>query len=122
MRFGEIVEYQGLSYRAGKRNERTINVVSDDPNTLDHGFQECAPGVYVKQVLRSEIDAAYAVFNKATYRGHEFTIGSARDGQVLLSGGVAFAGWGFEQAEYGVWEKWADITEVDRIWEERVPI
>lgn len=121
MQFGDVVVYQGVAYREGGHDEWTIDVVSSNPSDLDKGFSEYAPGVYVKRVPRTEIDAAYVVFNKATYHGYEFSIGDERDGHVLLSGSLAFSEWGFKQVEYGVWEKWVPIADVDNIREHRVP-
>lgn len=122
LKFGEIVEYQGVVYRAGARDNHEINVVSNDPADVQKGFHEHAPGVFVKRVLRSEVDASYFVINLGTYQGPEFQITDEREGKFRLFGSSAKPEWGFTLLERGAWEKWVPAQEVERIREERIPI
>lgn len=122
LKFGEIVEYQGHVYRAGERSQHVMEVISNDAVDIQNGFYEYALGVYIKEVPRTNIDAAYIVFNKAQYRGHQYTIGAEREGEVRLSGGYAEPGWGFDLVEPGCWEKWVEVRDLEKIWERRIPI
>lgn len=116
-----IAIYQGRRYRAGRYDQVSIEVVSEDAADLRRGFSEYRPGLYVKWVPRTEIDEAYLLYTWAQFQGRKYPVISVKDGNYQLYGHAGDEEFGFHCIDYGVWERWAGPEELDRVWEERKP-
>jgi hypothetical protein len=122
VRTPRIVIYQGTRYRAGRHDEDTIELVSEDAADLRRGFAEYRPGLYVKTVRRTEIDEAYMLYTWAQFRGRTYPVMSVQDGKYQLFGDAGDEEFGFQRIDQSIWEGWVGPEELDRVWEERRPI
>lgn len=120
--------YRGKEYRLGVGKERDLTLYSDDPADLLMGFDKIDNCLFSRQVKKEDLSSYYSVGTLALYKGIEFGIMTTKGDKVLITtGGV---GWtrkfieelGLEQVDLGVYEKWVDEKDLEKVWEEKSSI
>ncbi|NUR82781.1 MAG: hypothetical protein HOY71_01695 [Nonomuraea sp.] len=90
------------------------------------GFEEVAPGRYVRVVPAAECAGLWHVTTVCEWRGAPFLVLDERESELLLeyTGGRASAAvaLGLERAERGVYRRWIPREEVSEVHEELVSI
>ncbi|WP_433247201.1 hypothetical protein ACQPYK_46610 [Streptosporangium sp. CA-135522] len=88
------------------------------------GFEEVAPGCFVRPVPAEDCQAVHFVTTVCEWRGAVCQVRDERDGELLVEyiGGqvpVALA-LGMERVERGVYRRWIPGPEVDKLYENAV--
>lgn len=86
-------------------------------------FKKYAEGIFVKQINKSDILNAFSYQTLAKYKNYIFQIDKIKEKKVLIttSEKVAFDELKLDFVDRGWYEKWVDVSELDEIWEERIP-
>lgn len=83
-------------------------------------------GLYVKTVLRDELDEAYSIDTIATYKGREYLVLLEESGKYCIQGGRQedlMISLGFNYTEdRGVYRKWVDKNDLTSIHERKTSI
>jgi hypothetical protein len=120
MRDGYVVSWRGREYDACPDGDR-VRIYTPDP---DEGFHEVHPGRYVRVLGADEIDELVYVRTTCTWRGQPFIVLAEHDAwlRVEYTGGRApvARALGLEEFDFGVYQGWAPVTEVDDLYEQRI--
>ncbi len=125
MKLGRYAVYRGIEYNAdltSKVNGKSaIELRSGKEETVNIGFIKDKFGDFVKKVTIDELEQAYSVTTRGVYKGISYALILEEDSKVLIveddeSRAKQF---GFKFVERGVYEKWVDKNELERIWEEK---
>lgn len=112
-------------YRVGKRGGDWVHIVSKDPDDVHRGFELYDPdeGIYVKKVLKKELQNVFYIVTYAIYKGEKLSVGNIQNGKIMLATGdtelANKVGLELTNDKY-FYEKWVDLSEVELI-EEREP-
>ncbi len=127
-RHGHYAVYRGKEYRLGIGKGDDLELYSEDPADLLMGFDKIDNCIFALQVKKEDLSSYYSIGTLVSYKGNEFGIVTVKGDKVLITtGGV---GWsrqfiedmGLEQVDLGVYEKWVDEKDLDKVWEEKSPI
>jgi len=118
--------YKNKEYRIIDEKFFKIMISSYDPNDLQDGFKlDADPSneTFVKWVARKKITTAYSINTFCRYQGYQFgSIKSDRDKYLILGGNERLCKeLQFSMVDRGVYEKWVEQSELERIWEIRRP-
>ena len=125
---GAYVIYNNLEYKlSGYEDDGKVRIISNKPKDLNNGFalDEEYPreGVFIKFVNRSEITAGYGIINRCSYKGYVFQVvmESELDEKILIhtSNIEAYKKLKFDMREQGMYQKWIEVKELDKIWSEK---
>lgn len=127
---GRYAIYNSKEYEADKANSHSIDekimiLISYDTVDLYYGFIEVSPNRYVKKVPFSEIETAYSINTKGTYKNLSITILEQIDDRYKIhhvENGLAAEKLGFTKIEPGWFEKIVPIFDVENIYEKKTPL
>ncbi|MGF9963735.1 hypothetical protein [Bacillus rhizoplanae] len=73
---GKYGIYKGKEYRLAKEKDDSITLVSEDPAELQNGFikYERSNNIFLKVVLKQDLESAYYINVDAKYKGHIFGV------------------------------------------------
>lgn len=98
----------GVLYAANRDTRGDLAVTSDDPATLERGFEDrYGVGTYTRAVSPGELDELFSVSHEGTYRGAEVSVAVNARGRVLV---------GTSRADLA---ETLDLPRVDKGWWER---
>jgi hypothetical protein len=113
--------YNNSEYRLGARDGDWINLCSNDSNDLNSGFTLYNGVVYIKKVRINELNAIYSVKTYADYKGYRCQVIKEIDDKLLLHFMIGdykiCENLGFVMADRGVYNKWVNIKDIERIYE-----
>jgi hypothetical protein len=125
IRDGHVASYRGVEYEASPDAER-MRLYASDPGPEDAGFEQVAPGRFVRVVDPSDLDGRWYVFTLCTWRGEVCRALYEQGENVRLEyvGGRAPVAerLGMELFDQGVYQAWAPRTELQELREERLEI
>jgi hypothetical protein len=120
MRDGYVVTWIGREYDASPDGDK-VRIYA--PEAGD-GFDEVRPGRYVRVLESNEYDDLTYVRTTCTWRGQPFIVLAEADAWLRLeyTGGRAPVAHslGLEEYDFGVYQGWAPLNEVDDLYEHRV--
>ena len=128
---GAYVIYNNLEYElSGYDDDGKVIIISFNLDDLNKGFalDEAYPreGVFIKSVDRREITAGYSMENSCSYKGYKFQVvmESELGDEMLINtcDQEVYKKLKFDMREPGMYEKWIDIKELDKIWSEKKPM
>lgn len=128
---GAYVIYNNLEYKlSGYEDDGKVRIISNNLNDLNNGFALDAAypreGVFIKFVNRSEITAGYGIVNRCIYKGYKFqVVMESESGDKMLINTCdheVYKKLKFDMREPGMYQKWIEIKELDKIWSEKEPI
>lgn len=127
---GPHVIYNNLEYKLTGYDDGKVKIVSFNPDDLNNGFTQIKfypNGIgYFKYVNRNEITAGYSIENSCSYKGYKFqvVIESELGDEMLIHtcDHEVYKKLKFDMREPGMYEKWIDIKELDKIWSEKKPM
>ncbi|ASZ18221.1 hypothetical protein CK938_17285 [Bacillus cereus] len=117
--------YQGKEYSLGKEDGEFINIVSRDIAELKNGFIPHAwdNNLLIKQVKKSDLDAAYNVTLFAKYKGHNFGVLTASELKVVIATNNPQVGHKLNMSVPGRGEFHMEVNRTDvELIEEKKPI
>ncbi len=120
--------YRGKEYRLGVGKEHDLKLYSEDPSDLQIGFNRIRDNLFSLQVKKEDLSSYYRIATLASYKGITFGIRSVANDKVLISSGCENWSWkfveelGLEQVDRGIYEKWVDEKDLDKVWEEKSSI
>ncbi|MGM7723472.1 hypothetical protein [Metabacillus sp. Hm71] len=125
IRKGDYAVVQGKEYRLGKHGDEWVNIISDDQNDLNNGFQPhpLDKTVLLKRVLKNELEQVYYVDTYAVYKDTKLSVGNVKDDKVLLgtSDSKIAKQLDFDRTDKYFYEKWVNISELE-LFEEKKSI
>mgnify|MGYP001561714888 CR=1 FL=1 len=112
------------------KNDGKVKIISHNSKDLNNGFalDKAYPmeGVFIKFVDRSEITAGYGIMNRCIYKGYKFqVIMESESGDKMLihtCDQEVYKKLKFDMREPGMYQKWIEIKDIDKIWSEKKPI
>ena len=120
MRDGYVVRWRGQEYEASPDGDR-VRVYQAAPG---EGFDEARPGRFVRVLSAADVESLLYVRTMCTWKGQPFIVLAEHGGwlRVEYTGGKAPVAqeMGLEEFDYGVYQGWAPLTEVEQLTEERV--
>lgn len=120
--------YRGNEYRLGVGKEYDLKLYSENPEDLQIGFKPIREDLFALPVKKEDLSSYYRIATIALYKGLEFGVMTAKGDKVLIT--TSGVGWsrkfieelGLEQVDLGVYEKWVDEKDLDKVWEEKSSI
>jgi hypothetical protein len=127
-RKGSYAIYRGKEYPFDVQENDNLTLISNDSSEIENGFSVYAPGVYTLSVKKKELTGYYRISTQASFKGITFGVLKAERGKVLISS--SYENWprkfveelGLEQVDRGIYEKWVDEKDLEKVWEEKSPI
>ncbi|WP_027088403.1 hypothetical protein [Cohnella panacarvi] len=122
MRSGLYAFFKGSEYRLIEISDGGLELISNDSKDIDKGFSFYDEGVFVKKVVREQLDQVCLIDTFALYKGVKLKVGSMRNGKVLLGTSQLqlVEDLGFDRTDKYFYEKWVDIAEVQLIEEKQL--
>lgn len=118
--------YNNSEYRIGARGDDWINLCSNDSNDLKKGFILYEGVVYIKKVKINQLESVYSVKTYAEYKGYKCQVLKAVDDRLLLHAMIGdyriCESLEFDMVDRGVYNKWVNSKDVERIYEVREAI
>jgi hypothetical protein len=125
IRDGYVATYRGVEYEASPDAEK-VRLYSAYPGSEGAGFEQVAPGRFLKVVEPSDLEGRWYVFTLCTWRGEVCRALYEQGEHVRLEyvGGKAPVAdrLGLEFFDHGVYQGWALRTELQDLREERLEI
>ncbi|MGM7703479.1 hypothetical protein ACSVDE_17235 [Pseudalkalibacillus sp. Hm43] len=127
---GRYAIYNSKEYEADKANSdyndaKIMILISYEAVDQKNDFIEVSPNRYVKRVSFSEIETAYSINTKGTYKRLPITILEQFGDQYKIhhvENGLAAEKLGFIKIEPGWFEKVVPIHDVENIYEKKTPL
>jgi hypothetical protein len=120
MRDGFVARWRGEEYEASPDGAE-VRLFSPEPAD---GFEQVRPGRYRRVVAASEATDVTYVRTVCTWRGEPFIVLGEHDAwlRVEYTGGRApvARALGLEEFDFGVYQGWAPVQEVNDLYEHRV--
>jgi hypothetical protein len=121
---GTFVLYKGSMFQAIlDSTEKKITMISKDLDDLKNGFSKYNDQLFEKTVLETEVEEAFNLTPFAEYRGHTFHLVQDTWGEWnLLYNGEdqeIVEEFGFSMVDRFMYQKKVDLSEIDRVWEEK---
>lgn len=116
--------YNGKEYEVSPMGEDSYALISTDLKDLKQGFSQHFSGKYIKNVKRDTLQELYFINTLALYRGHKFGVSAEKDDQLLIgtSDYELLEKFNLVFVDRGVYEKWVDKCDLEKIWEEKTTI
>lgn len=120
--------YRWKEYRLGVGKEHNLRLYSEDPADLLMGFDKIGNCLFSLSVKKEDLSSFYSINTLVSYKGNTFGIVTVKGDKVLITTGAE--GWsrqfiemmGLEQVDLGVYEKWVNEKDLDKVWEEKSSI
>ena len=123
MRNDLYATYNNSEYRIGTRGDDWINLCSHDSNDLKNGFVLYEGVIYIKKVKINQLESVYSVKTYADYKGYKCQVLKEVDNKLLLNAILGdykiFVSLGFDMVDRGVYNKWVNTKDVERVYEIR---
>ena len=122
---GRYAIYRGIEYKAdlaSKINGKSVvELRTKQEESVNIGFAKDKFGDYIKKVTIDELEQAYSITTRGTYKGNTYTLILEEDSRVLIieDDESRAKQYGFKFVERGVYEKWIDKNELESVWEEK---
>lgn len=120
--------YRGKEYRLGIGKEHDLTLYSEDSADLQIGFNKIRDNLFSLNVKKEDLSSYYSVGTLASYKGATFGIMTVKGNKVLISSSYEnfsrelIEELGLEQVDRGIYEKWVDEKDLEKVWEEKSSI
>ncbi|MEV8274634.1 hypothetical protein [Microbacterium sp. NPDC077184] len=108
----------GVLYAANRDTRGDLVVTSDDPATLERGFEDrYGVGRYTRAVSPGELDELFSVSHEGTFRGAEVSVAVNARGRVLVGTSRADLAHTLDlpRVDKGWWEREIDLDDPDLV-------
>lgn len=123
MRNATYAIYKGGEYEVSYGKNDMVYLHSYEDIGLANGFYLREKNHYIKYVHKNELDELYRIVTKARYHNYEFQAFKQEGEMVLLyasgGNGLLCEQLHFKQINKCEWERWVNIKDIERIWEEK---
>lgn len=120
---GKYAVYRGKTFRASIASKESgkLYILLNNNESYIEGFTKDLLGNFIKKVALEELEQAYKLCLRVMYRGTSYRAIFDEGDKVLITTDdeeLAIK-LGFKYVERGVYEKWVDKNELEKIWIEK---